>query len=303
MNRARALILLTLMVAMTRWVHGQNSAPAPDAPQPVEAQQGSQEDLQKATQNPVANLISIPFQNNTDFNIGPFGREKNTLNIQPVVPLSLNENVNLIVRWITPLLFQPDITQPRLGTVGLGDMNPSFFVVPVKAAALIWGIGPTFLLPTATDDTLGTGKFSIGPTAVALAQPGHWTIGLLASNAWSVAGPSSRPDVNLFTLQYFLNYNLAKGWSIGTSPILTANWNASSGNVWTIPAGLVIAKVFKIGAQSMNASAGYFYNAVRPDNPPSPKSQLRIQLSLLFPKAPAPKNVEPRKTEEPACAN
>lgn len=288
MNRARGLILLTLMLAIARYVYGQNSTTAPDAPQP-RGQQGSQADLQKATQNPVADLISVPFQNNTDLNIGPFGREKNTLNIQPVVPLSLTENVNLIVRWITPVLFQPDVTQRHLGTVGLGDMNPSFFFVPAKPGALIWGIGPTFLLPTATDDTLGTGKFSIGPTAVALAQPGHWTIGALVSNAWSVAGPSGRADVNIFTLQYFLNYNLAKGWSIGTSPILTASWNASSGNVWTVPAGLVIARVFKVGAQPMNASVGYFYNVTRPDNPPSPKSQIRIQISLLFPKAPASK--------------
>jgi hypothetical protein len=289
MDKAGALILLTMILAMTHTVYGQSSAPAaPDAPQLSSTQQGLQEDLQKATQNPVASLISVPFQNNTDLNIGPFDRERNTLNIQPVVPLSLSENVNLIVRWITPVSFQPDITQAKLGTVGLGDMSPSFFFAPAKPGALIWAIGPAFLLPTATDDTLGTGKFAIGPTAVALAQPGHWTIGALASNVWSVAGPSDRPDVNLFTLQYFLNYNLPKGWSIGSSPILTANWNASSGNVWTVPAGLAIARVFKVGAQPMNASVGYFYNAVRPDNPPSPRSQIRVQISLLFSKAPVP---------------
>src|SRR5262249_28711092 len=159
---------------------------------------------------------------------------------------------------------------------------------PAKPGALIWGIGPAFLLPTASDDVLGTGKFSLGPTAVALIQPGHWTIGALVSNVWSAAGPSGRADVNLCALQYFLKYNLPAGWSIGTSPILTANWNAPSGNVWTIPAGLALARVFKVNAQPMNAQVGYFYNVVRPDNPPSPKSQLRVQISLLFPRKPKP---------------
>src|ERR1700749_4246227 len=138
MDKAGALILLTMILAMTHTVYGQSSAPAaPDAPQLSSTQQGLQEDLQKATQNPVASLISVPFQNNTDLNIGPFDRERNTLNIQPVVPLSLSENVNLIVRWITPVSFQPDITQAKLGTVGFGDISPSFFFAPAKPGALI----------------------------------------------------------------------------------------------------------------------------------------------------------------------
>jgi hypothetical protein len=272
------ILILCLSSVFTAGISAQET-PAPQS-------EASQEDLQKATQNPVSSLISVPFQNVTDMNTGTFGREENTLNIQPVVPLSLTPDSNLIVRWITPLIFQPDITQKHLGTFGLGDMNPSFFMSPAHPGALIWGIGPAFLLPTASDDNLGTGKFSIGPTAVALVQPAHWTIGALVSNLWSVAGPSDRADVNLLTLQYFLNYNLPNGWSVGSSPILTANWNASSGNVWTVPVGLNVAKVFKAGAQPMNAQAGYFYNAVRPDVPPSPKAQIRFQVSLLFPKKP-----------------
>ncbi len=281
--------ILLLSLTLTSWMD--LSAQQPDDEQSAsqsaaEPQHASTEDLQKATQNPVASLISFPFQNNTDLNIGPFGRGKNTLNIQPVIPLSLTPDSNLIVRWITPIIYQPDVTQRTLGTFGLGDMNPSFFVSPARPGGLIWGMGPAFLLPTATDDNLGTGKFSLGPTAVALMQPGHWTIGALASNLWSVAGPSDRADVNLFTLQYFLNYNLPDGWSVGTSPILTANWNASSGNEWTVPVGLSVAKVFKAGAQPMNAQVGYFYNVVRPDVPPSSKAQLRFQVSLLFPRKP-----------------
>lgn len=287
MFRWNGLLLLSLSLSLgtVTTACAQSSSPST---QPGGAPQGEQGDLQKATQNPVADLISFPLQNNTDFNIGAFGREKNTLNIQPVIPLKLSEDWNMIVRWITPVVFQPDITQPHFGTVGLGDMNPSFFFSPSKPGALIWGIGPAFLLPTATDDVLGTGKLSTGPTAVALLQPGHWTIGALVSNVWSLAGPSDRPDVNLFTLQYFINYALPAGWTIGTSPIVTANWEAFSGNIWTVPVGLTLARVFKIGAQPMNAQVGYFYNVSRPDSPPSPRSQLRMQLSFLFPRKPKP---------------
>jgi hypothetical protein len=249
----------------------------------------STEDLQKATQNPVASLISVPFQNNTDENIGPFARDKNTLNIQPVYPRAIGEKWNLITRAIIPVIFQPDITQPHLGTFGLGDIQPTFFFSPGKASKLIWGAGPAFLLPTATDDNLGTGKFSIGPAVVALVQPGKFTIGALVSNLWSVAGPSTRPDVNTMSLQYFMNYNLQKGWYLSTGPIVTANWNAPSGNVWLVPFGGGFGRIFKIGNQPVNGSLSAYYNAVRPDSLPSPTWQLRVQLALLYPRIPKPK--------------
>jgi hypothetical protein len=147
-------------------------------------------DLAKATQNPVASLISVPIQNFTDFDIGPFGRNRNTVvQFQPVVPLQLGENWNLITRTIGALSFQPDITMAHGGTFGFGDLNPSFFLSPANPGKLIWGAGPTFLIPTASDDVLGTGRFCIGPAIVALVQPGKWTLGVLVNNLWSVAGP------------------------------------------------------------------------------------------------------------------
>ena len=140
--------------------------------------------LRNAAQNPVASLISVPIQDNFNFNNSPGDRTQNVLNIQPVIPLSLSKNWNLIVRWITPIIYQPiPVAQasgpPTLttGVYGLGDMNPSFFVVP-KKSKIIWGIGPTFVLPTATNTTyLGQGKLSMGPSVVVLVQPTHWTIG------------------------------------------------------------------------------------------------------------------------------
>jgi hypothetical protein len=144
-------------------------------------------DLAKATQNPVASLISVPIANVTDFNIGSFGRDRNTvLQFQPVVPIQLSENWNLITRTIGALVYQPDITMSHQGTFGLNDINPSFFLSPAQPGKLIWGAGPTFLIPTASDDVLGTGKFSIGPAIVALVQPGKWTLGVLINNLWSL---------------------------------------------------------------------------------------------------------------------
>jgi hypothetical protein len=244
----------------------------------------STEELQRATQNPVASLISVPFQNNTDLNFGPFARDKNTLNVQPVMPMKLSENWNLIARIITPLLFQPDVSQAHLGTFGLGDIQPTFFLSPAKPHPLIWGAGPALLLPTATDDTLGTGKWAAGPAVVALLQPGKWTLGVLVSNLWSFTGSRSRSDVNTMSLQYFVNYNLQNGWYVTSSPILSANWTATAGNIWLVPLGGGFGRIFRVGRQPVNGSVSAYYNVVHPDATPSPTWQLRVQIALLYPR-------------------
>jgi hypothetical protein len=244
-------------------------------------------DLAKAVQNPVASLISVPLQNFTDFNIGPFDRDRNTvIQVQPVVPFQLSENWNLITRTIGALVYQPNIAQSRQGTFGLNDINPSFFLSPAKAGKIIWGAGPTFLLPTASDDVLGTGKFSIGPSAVALVQPGKWTLGVLVSNLFSVAGPRGRADVNSMTLQYFINYNLKKGYYLTSAPINSANWNAPSGNVWLVAVGGGIGRIMRLGFQPVNVSVQVYGNAKRPDTFPSPTWQLKFQIAFLYPKKP-----------------
>jgi hypothetical protein len=244
-------------------------------------------DLAKAVQNPVASLVSVPLQNLTDFNIGPFGRNRNTvLQFQPVIPIRLNENWNLITRTIGALVYQPTVSQPSQGTFGLNDINPSFFLSPAKAGKVIWGAGPTFLIPTASDDRLGTGKFSIGPGVVVLVQPGKWTLGVLINNLWSVAGSGSRPDVNSMTFQYFVNYNLKKGYYITIQPIMSANWNAPSGNVWLVPFGGGIGRIMRLGFQPVNVSVQAYGNVKRPDVAPSPTWQLKFQIAFLYPKRP-----------------
>ena len=239
--------------------------------------------LAKAAQNPVADMISFPMQNNTNFGIGPYGRDQDVLNFQPVIPLHLTKNWNLITRTILPVVWQPDASQPTgQGWYGLGDLNPSLFFSPAKSGKLIWGVGPALVFPTATAPELGQGKVSAGPGVVALTTPGHWVIGALANNVWSFAGTGSRPPVNQFLLQYFVNYNMKGGWYVTTSPIITADWRASSGNALTLPFGGGFGRIMKIGFQPVNLQLQFFGNAKYPAGT-SPWG-MRFQVALLYPK-------------------
>jgi opacity protein-like surface antigen len=238
------------------------------------------ESLAKQSQNPIADMVSVPFQSNTNFNIGPFNRTQEILNIQPVVPLHLTEDWTVISRTIIPLISQPD---PLLNsnTNGVGDITQSLFLSPAHPGELIWGVGPVFTVPSANDPILGTGKVLFGPTAVFLTTPGHWVLGVLLNNQWSVGGNPLRPPVNTFLAQPFVNYNMAHGWYLTTAPVITANWLATSGQQWTVPIGGGFGRVFRVGDQPVNASISGYYNAIRPTA--SADWQLRVQVSLLYP--------------------
>jgi len=254
---------------------------APTAPAAHPGSGPSTEALAKASQNPVAAMISVPFQNNTNFNTGPYNRTQDILNIQPVVPMSLNSEWNVISRTIIPVMSQPNPVFDS-STSGIGDVTQSLFLSPAKPGAVIWGLGPVFTVPSASDRILGTGKFLAGPTAVALIMPGHWVIGVLVNNQWSVAGDPLRKDVNTFLAQPFVNYNMEGGWYLTYSPVITADWLASSDQRWTIPVGGGFGRVFHLGHQPINASLSAYYNAVRPDL--AGDWQLRAQVALLFPR-------------------
>ena len=159
------------------------------------------------------------------------------MNIQPVVPISLGSDWNLITRTIFPVITQPDFFSESGSTTGLGDVNFTAFLSPSKPSKFIWGVGPAIILPTATDQTLGSGKWSAGPSVVGLTIQGPWVAGLLVSQVWSFAGQSDRDDVNFFLAQYFVNYNMNHGWYLVSAPILTSNWEASSGDQWIVPFG------------------------------------------------------------------
>ena len=238
------------------------------------------EDLQKASQNPIADLVSVPFQSNTNFNTGSFNRAQEVFNIQPVVPMHLNDDWNVISRTIIPLVSQPSPLFDS-NTNGIGDITQSLFFSPAHPGALIWGVGPVFTVPSANDPILGTGKFLFGPTAVFLTTPGHWVIGVLLNNQWSVGGNPLTPPVNAFLAQPFLNYNMAGGWYLTASPVITSNWLAASGQQWTVPIGGGFGRVFRVGDQPVNASIAGYYNAIRPAG--AADWQLRASVALLFP--------------------
>ena len=240
-------------------------------------------DLARAAQNPVADLISLPFQNNLNTDVGALNNEQNVMNIQPVIPISLNDDWNLITRTIVPLIYQPRMFPGDDTDFGLGDIQFTAFLSPVEPVnGWILGAGPAIRAPTATDERLGARKWALGPSVVALRIEGPWVVGALIQNVWSVAG-SGDNNVNEFLLQPFVNYNMADGWYLTSSPIIIANWEAdSSDDRWILPVGGGFGKIFRLGDQPMNAQIQAFYNVETPDF--GPEWTIRFQLQLLFPR-------------------
>jgi hypothetical protein len=241
----------------------------------------SEGELAKEAQNPIASLISLPFQSNTNFGVGPNDATQEVLNIQPVVPFKLGDDWNLITRTILPLIYQPAIPGLSGDTFGLGDLNPTLFFSPA-GSGLTWGFGPSFLLPTATADVLGGGKWAAGPAAVVVDTSGPWVFGALISNIWSFAGDSDRADINRLLVQPFVNYNLSQGWYLTSSPVVTADWEAASDQRWTVPIGGGVGKILRIGTQPVNMSLQGYWNAVSPDN--GSDWTIRFQVQFLFPR-------------------
>jgi hypothetical protein len=212
------------------------------------------EELAKLAQNPIANLITVPFQNNTNFNVGPLSGTQNVLNIQPVIPVGLNKDWSVITRTILPVLTQPGFVPDQGSTTGLGDIQFSAFASPSNVAGFIWGAGAIVQAPTHSNDRLGNDRiWGLGPTAVALhLRPGDpWVYGALVNNVWSV-GSGDDAIYNNFLLQPFVNYNLPGGAYINSAPVITANWKAESSQRWTVPLGAGVGKIFHFGPLPVN---------------------------------------------------
>ncbi|MFZ9003710.1 MAG: hypothetical protein ACO20F_11760 [Robiginitalea sp.] len=241
--------------------------------------QQTKEELAQEAANPLADLMSFPFQNNLNMNYGPFDRNLNVLNIQPVIPFA---DGRLITRTIFPIVSIPDFgSESGKFSSGLSDIVFTAFYSP--ESKITWGIGPVLEIPTGGADR-GTQKWSIGPSFVVLAQPGDWTFGALINNAWSFAGKEEREDVNHMLLNLFLVRQLGEGWYVNSAPIITADWKADSGEQWIVPIGAGGGKLVMLGGKlPVNIQTQLYYNVVRPDF--GPEWQWRFQLQILLPKS------------------
>jgi len=234
-------------------------------------------ELAKTSQNPVMNMYNFPFQNNTNFGFGPYERTQNVLNIQPVLPFSLGTKVNLINRIIVPVITQPSFTEDNSST-GIGDILYTAWLSPAEAGKVIWGLGPVFQLPTASDTEFGSGEFGIGPSVVLLTMIDQWVAGAVI-NQINTFGEAS---TSKFFINYFINYNLPKAWYLVTAPIVTANWKAEDGQKWLVPVGGGVGKVVKLGGKlPLSMQVQVFYNAIKPDA--FGDWQTRFQLHFMLP--------------------
>ena len=251
---------------------------------PALAQEDPAAELAKKLANPIASLISVPLQYNYDENYGPQDEGSvSRLNVQPVIPISLNDDWNLITRAIVPIVDQNDLPTKGQGETGLGDVTASLFFSPKAPTSRgwIWGAGPVALLPTASEDALGGEQWGLGPTAVALKQMGPWTIGGLVNHVWSVAGEEDRADVNATFLQPFASYIVKKTkTTFGLNAESTYDWEAEA---WSVPVNLTVAQLLKIGPQIFQVSVGARYWAESPEGGPEDFG-FRAQLTFLFPK-------------------
>ena len=282
----RSEIILILLAMILAAGNGQ----AQEATDQLNPQAQGGEDLRSAVQNPVSSMISLPLKLTADF--GAPNGSAYFFNVNPVIPVTVGD-WNLISRALIPALVSvdgfiagtPSIPEGQPSDdrkTGLGDINYSLFFSPNKTKPFIWGVGPSITLPTATEDQLGSGKWSAGPTGVVLVQPGWGTYGLLLRQLWSFAGDDDRSEVNQMLIEPFVNYNLPGGWYLIADPIATVNWNASSGNKWTIPLGGGVGKLFKIGNQAINSRIEAYYNIEKPDG--GPDWQTVFTFQFLFPK-------------------
>lgn len=238
-------------------------------------------ELAKKLANPIASLISVPFQNNTDVGIGAYGGSRNTLNFQPVIPISLSPNLNMITRVVLPIITQQDITALGVKQTGLSDAVISAFFSPVNAKnGLTWGVGPAILAPTATNELLGTEKLGIGPTAVILKQTNGWTYGALINQIWSVAGNKDRADVNQMFVQPFFTYNWKSGAGAGGNFEITQNWEENATAVYFNP---TISGITKLGTQMVQLAIGPRIPVSMPTNS-RPDFGIRAVLNFVFPK-------------------
>jgi hypothetical protein len=243
-------------------------------------------ELAKAAQNPIGNLISLPFQNNTNVNYGPEKGTQNVLNIQPVIPISVNSEWNILTRTIVPVISQPALYPGDDRTNGVGNVVFSAMLSPANPGEWIWGFGPITQLPTNTNRDLGNKNWGLGPELVVLhkTQESPWVFGAVINNIWSVSSDQQGGSYNNGLIQPFVNYNVPSmpGFYIMSAPIITVDWKAAGSQRWTVPLGGGVGKLFHIGKLPVNTQLNAYYNVAKPDD--QANWQFRAQVQFLFPK-------------------
>jgi len=264
--------------AAALWVLAASSAAVQHA-----AAQDKNAELAKQLANPLAALISVPLQANYDENIGPAEEgERWLINIQPVIPVGLNEDWNLISRTILPVISQKELFPGAGSQSGIGDVVQSIFFSPKAptAGGWIWGVGPVLLLPTGSNERLTADKWGVGPTVVALRQTGTWTYGALANHIVSFAGEEDRADINATYIQPFISYVTATQTTFALNTESTYDWEASQ---WSVPVNVTVSQMLKAGRQPLQLVAGVRYWVDGPDGGADGWGA-RVGMTLLFPK-------------------
>ena len=275
-RKLRALFYVTYASIFALAVSSASAQTSQGSPHTLSTQ--SEDDAAKdAAQNPVAAAISVPFQNNTFYDVGPYRRAENELLVEPVIPIKLSDRWIVISRTITPIVVTPRRSSSEGVDYGLSNIQPQFYLSPTHPGKFIWGVGPQLWLPTATDSSLGINKWGGGPALVGLVHQGHWLGGTLISNQF--AG-TNHTHVNQMTLNPFLFFNMKHGFYFVSTPIMTADWTEQRSHRWTVPVGGGAGRVFKVGSQPLNARAEFFNN-VRTTNGGS-SWQMQVQLQFLF---------------------
>jgi hypothetical protein len=250
----------------------------------LRAQQTTDE-LRNVARNPVGDAIKVPMTESLSFDAGPYHRTASSLQMLPLIPLQISEKWLLIPRIAaTPLAYLPDVTQASGGITGLGDTVATFFITPAHPGWLIWGVGPSLLIPTATNSNLGGGRWDLGPSVAVVIQPKWGGFWIAAQNIWSLPGDPRRDSVNQIQIEASFSYNLPHDWYLFTNPTINADWKESGGGRWLVPFGGGMGRTFNIGRQAVDLNLALYNNAIRPAPQLFPKWQLSLQCTLLYPR-------------------
>jgi hypothetical protein len=305
MSRYRTLIVATSSACLLAITPTSSRAQKPETDS-AKAERHDKEaaDLAKAAQNPVANMVSLPLQYNYYTGGGLGSTSEMILNVQPVLPLEINNEWLLISRTVVPFTSVPAplrLTQTLIDTgraTGIADIQEQAYFTAAKPGTVTWGIGPIFSFPTATNNVVRTGQWGLGPTGVALMMPGPWVIGALVNNIWRVGGDNHGTTLNTFTVQPFINLNLPHAWAISTAPLMTSNWSAPRDQRWTVPLGGGVSKIAHIADQPMNFLLQYYHNVNRPRI--AGRNSVRLEAAALWP-TPAAKAAKEKEAKEMAA--